>query len=199
MCIRDRYQRWSKVVEYDMQEAKIKWFKNAKLNITKNCLDRHLSSRGDKTAIIWEPNNPKEEAQHISYKELHERVCKMANVLRDLGVQKGDRVCIYLPMIPELAVCMLACARLGAIHSVIFAGFSDTAVASRVNDCEAKLIICSDGSYRGNKAIDLKGIIDKAVEKCPTIESVLVAVSYTHLDVYKRQAEAGGVQAGIAL
>ncbi len=168
------YQRWTKVVDFDMEEAKIKWFKNAKLNITKNCLDRHLSVRGDKTAIIWEPNDPKEEAQHISYRELHERVCKTANVLKELGVEKGDRVCIYLPMIPELAVTMLACARMGAVHSVIFAGFSDTAVASRVNDCEAKVIICSDGSYRGSKAIDLKGIIDKAVEKCPTIEKVLV-------------------------
>ena len=168
------YQRWTKVVDFDMEEAKIKWFKNAKLNITKNCLDRHLSVRDDKTAIIWEPNDPKEEAQHISYRELHERVCKTANVLKELGVEKGDRVCIYLPMIPELAVTMLACARMGAVHSVIFAGFSDTAVASRVNDCEAKVIICSDGSYRGNKTIDLKGIIDKAVEKCPSVEKVLV-------------------------
>jgi len=168
------YQRWTKVVDFDMEEAKIKWFKNAKLNITKNALDKHLSLRGDKTAIIWEPNDPNEEAQHITYRDLHERVCKMANVLTEMGIQKGDRVCIYLPMIPELAVTMLACARMGAVHSVIFAGFSDSAVASRVNDCEAKLIICSDGSYRGNKAIDLKGIIDKAVEKCPTVERVLV-------------------------
>ena len=168
------YQRWTKVVDFDMEEAKIKWFKNAKLNITKNALDRHLSLRGDKTAIIWEPNDPNEEAQHITYRDLHERVCKMANVLTEMGIQKGDRVCIYLPMIPELAVMMLACARMGAVHSVIFAGFSDSAVASRVNDCEAKLMICSDGSYRGNKAIDLKGIIDKAVEKCPSVERVLV-------------------------
>lgn len=168
------YQRWTKVVDFDMEEAKIKWFKNAKLNITKNCLDRHLADRGDKTAIIWEPNDPEEKAQHITYRELHERVCKMANVLTNLGIQKGDRVCIYLPMIPELAVTMLACARMGAVHSVIFAGFSDTAVASRVNDCGAKMIVCSDGSYRGNKAIDLKGIIDKAAEKCPTVEKVLV-------------------------
>ncbi|MDN5578698.1 MAG: acetate--CoA ligase, partial [Chryseobacterium sp.] len=168
------YQRWSKVVDYDMQEAKIKWFKNAKLNITKNCIDRHLNIRGEKTAIIWEPNNPNEEAQHISYNELRDRVCKMANVLRDMGIEKGDRVCIYLPMIPELAVTMLACARLGAVHSVIFAGFSASAVASRVNDCGAKMVICSDGSYRANKAIDLKGIIDEAIEKCPSVEKVLV-------------------------
>ncbi|MHA6727491.1 acetate--CoA ligase [Chryseobacterium sp. A301] len=168
------YQRWTKVLEFDMEEAKIKWFKNAKLNITKNCIDRHLQVRGDKTAILFEPNDPKEPAQHISYKELHERVCKMANVLKDQGVEKGDRVCIYLPMIPELAVTMLACARLGAVHSVIFAGFSDLALSSRMNDCEAKLLICSDGSFRGSKSIDLKGIVDKALEKSPGIKRVLV-------------------------
>jgi acetyl-CoA synthetase len=169
-----------------MEEAKIEWFKGAKLNITKNCLDRHLNLRGDKTAIIWEPNNPDEEAQHISYKELHERVCKMANVLTELGIKKGDRVCIYLPMIPELAVTMLACAKMGAVHSVIFAGFSASAVATRVNDCEAKMIITSDGSYRGNKAIDLKGIIDEAVEKCPTVEKVLV-VKRTNTDIKMKE------------
>ncbi len=180
------YQRWTKVVEFDMEEAKIKWFKNAKLNITKNCLDRHLSERGDKTAIIWEPNDPQEEAQYISYRELQERVCKMANVLTDLGIKKGDRVCIYLPMIPELAVAMLACAKMGAVHSVIFAGFSATAVESRVNDCGAKIIITSDGSYRGNKAIDLKGIIDEAAEKCPTIEKILV-VKRTNTEVKMKE------------
>jgi acetyl-CoA synthetase len=168
------YQRWSKVVKYDMNEAKIEWFKNAKLNITKNCLDRHLAIRGDKTAIIWEPNDPKEEAQHISYNELYTRVNKTANVLREMGIEKGDRVCIYLPMIPELAVTMLACAKLGAVHSVIFAGFSASAVASRVNDCEAKMVITSDGSYRGSKVLDLKSIVDEALEKTPTIEKVLV-------------------------
>ncbi|WP_262696874.1 acetate--CoA ligase [Chryseobacterium shandongense] len=168
------YQRWSKVVKYDMNEAKISWFKNAKLNITKNCLDRHLSIRGDKTAIIWEPNDPKEEAQYISYSELYKRVNKTANVLKDLGIEKGDRVCIYLPMIPELAITMLACAKLGAIHSVIFAGFSASAVASRVNDCEAKMVITSDGSYRGNKVLDLKSIVDEALEKTPSVEKVLV-------------------------
>lgn len=168
------YQRWTKVLEFDMEEAKIKWFKNAKLNITKNCIDRHLQVRGDKTAILFEPNDPSEPAQHITYKELHERVCKMANVLKEQGVEKGDRVCIYLPMIPELAVTMLACARLGAVHSVIFAGFSDSALSSRMNDCEAKILICSDGSFRGSKSIDLKGIVDKALEKSPGVEKVLV-------------------------
>lgn len=168
------YQRWSKVVKYDMNEAKISWFKNAKLNITKNCIDRHLAVRGDKTAIIWEPNDPKEEAQHISYNELYKRVNKTANVLREMGIEKGDRVCIYLPMIPELAITMLACAKLGAVHSVIFAGFSASAVSSRVNDCGAKMVITSDGSYRGNKVLDLKSIVDEALEKTPSVEKVLV-------------------------
>ncbi|CAI8867972.1 acetate--CoA ligase [Chryseobacterium sp. IT-36CA2] len=180
------YQRWSKVVKYDMNEAKITWFKNAKLNITKNCIDRHLTIRGEKTAIIWEPNDPKEEAQHISYNELYTRVNKTANVLRDMGIEKGDRVCIYLPMIPELAVTMLACAKLGAVHSVIFAGFSASAVASRVNDCEAKMVITSDGSYRGNKVLDLKTIVDDALEKTPTVEKVLV-VKRTHNEITMKE------------
>lgn len=180
------YQRWTKVVDFDMEEAKIKWFKNAKLNITKNCLDRHLAERGEKTAIIWEPNDPSEEAQHISYRELYERVNKMANVLTDLGVKKGDRVCIYLPMIPELAITMLACAKMGAVHSVIFAGFSASAISSRVNDCEAKIIVCSDGSFRGNKKIDLKSIVDEAADKIPTLEKILV-VKRTHNEVKMKE------------
>lgn len=168
------YQKWDKVVEFDMQEAEIKWYLNAKVNITKNCIDRHLAKRGDKTALIFEPNNPDEPAQHITYNELYERVCKMANVLRSQGIQKGDRVCIYLPMIPELAVAVLACARIGAIHSVVFAGFSASAVAARINDSECKMVITADGGFRGNKTIDLKGIIDEALEKCTTVENVLV-------------------------
>ena len=169
------YQKWDKVFEVDMQEANFKWFLNAKVNITKNCIDRHLAKRGDKTAIIFEPNDPKEAALHISYKELYERVSKMANVLREQGIKKGDRVCIYLPMIPELAVAVLACARIGAIHSVIFAGFSASAVAARINDSECKMVITSDGGFRGNKSIDLKGIVDEALEKCSCVEKVLVA------------------------
>jgi acetyl-CoA synthetase len=168
------YQKWDKVVEFDMQEAEVKWFLNAKVNITKNCIDRHLAKRGDKTAILFEPNNPDEPAQHITYNELYDRVAKMANVLRDQGIKKGDRVCIYLPMIPDLAVAVLACARIGAVHSVIFAGFSSSAVASRVNDSGCKMVITSDGGYRGNKTIDLKGIVDEALEKCPSVENVLV-------------------------
>ena len=169
------YQGWDKVVDFNMGEADVKWFVNAKVNITKNCIDRHLAKRGDKTAIIFEPNNSNEGALHISYNELYDRVAKMANVLREQGVKKGDRVCIYLPMIPELAVAVLACARIGAIHSVVFAGFSASAVTSRINDCECKMVITSDGGFRGNKSIDLKGIIDEALEKCPSVEKVLVA------------------------
>jgi acetyl-CoA synthetase len=168
------YQKWDKVYEFDMQKAEFKWFLNAKVNITKNCIDRHLSKRGNKTAIIFEPNDPKEEAQHITYKDLHKRVSKMGNILRDQGVKKGDRVCIYLPMIPELAVTVLACARIGAIHSVIFAGFSAKALQSRIIDCDSKLVITSDGGFRGNKTIDLKGIVDEAVKNSPCVEKVLV-------------------------
>lgn len=176
------YQKWDKVLEYDMSKADIKWFKNAKLNITKNCIDRHLNKKGDKTAIIFEPNDPKEKAQYISYNDLYERVCKMANVLKEQGVKKGDRVCIYLPMIPELAISLLACARIGAVHSVVFAGFSASALSSRINGCGAKFLITSDGSYRGNKNIDLKGIVDEALQETPDIETVLV-VKRTHADI----------------
>ncbi|SEB48007.1 acetyl-coenzyme A synthetase [Tenacibaculum sp. MAR_2009_124] len=168
-------KKWDKVLEWDFTKPEIKWFQGAKLNITENCLDKHLYVRGDKTAILFEPNNPNEEAQHITYKQLHEKVCKFANVLKSKGIQKGDRVIIYLPMIPELAVSVLACARIGAIHSVVFAGFSSTALSTRVNDCQAKMVITSDGSYRGAKTIDLKGIVDEGLEDCPTVENVLVA------------------------
>jgi acetyl-CoA synthetase len=168
------FQPWEKVVEFNMGEADIKWFTGAKVNIVKNCIDRHLARRGNKTAIIFEPNDPSEKAEHITYNDLHQRVSKMANVLRAQGIAKGDRVCIYLPMIPELAVAVLACARIGAIHSVIFAGFSASAVASRINDSGCKLVITSDGGYRGNKTIDLKSIIDESLLTCPSVESVLV-------------------------
>ncbi|MBU0941919.1 MAG: acetate--CoA ligase [Bacteroidetes bacterium] len=168
------YQQWDKVVDFNMAEGDIKWFTEAKLNITKNCIDRHLNKRGDKTAIIFEPNNPDEDALHITYTDLHQRVCKMANVLREQGIVKGDRVCIYLPMIPELAVATLACARIGAIHSVVFAGFSSTAVATRINDSECKMVITSDGGFRGTKTIELKDIIDEALENCSSVNKVLV-------------------------
>ncbi|RDI14334.1 acetate--CoA ligase [Flavobacterium sp. AG291] len=176
------YQKWDKVVEFDMQEADVKWFVNAKVNITKNCIDRHLAKRGGKTAIIFEPNNPNEDAKHITYNELYDRVSRMANVLRDQGIKKGDRVCIYLPMIPELAISVLACARIGAIHSVIFAGFSASAVTSRINDSGCKMVITSDGGYRGSKTIELKSIVDEALQKCQCVENVLV-VKRTNSDI----------------
>ncbi len=169
------YRKWDKVLEYDMQEAEFNWFDGAKLNITKNCIDRHLAKRGDKTAILFEPNDPKEEAQHITYKQLYERVAKMANVLQEQGITKGDRVCIYLPMIPELAVSVLACARIGAVHSVVFAGFSAKALETRINDSDCSIVITADGGFRGSKTIDLKGIVDDALENCPDVKSVLVA------------------------
>ena len=168
-------KRWDNVLSWDFSKPEVKWFENAKLNITENCIDRFLFTRGDKTAIIWEPNEPSEEARHISYLELHKMVNKFANVLKDKGIKKGDRVCIYLPMIPELAVAMLACARIGAIHSVVFAGFSSKALATRTNDSGCKMMITADGSYRGSKTIDLKGIADEALKDCPGVDNVLVA------------------------
>jgi acetyl-CoA synthetase len=166
-------KRWDKVLEWDFNTPIVKWFQGAQLNITENCLDRHLTTRGDKTALLFEPNDPKEAAQHITYKELHKRVCQFANLLKSQGIKKGDRVCIYLPMIPELPIAMLACARIGAVHSMVFAGFSATALATRINDCDCKMVICSDGSYRGAKTLDLKSIVDEALEECE-IASVLV-------------------------
>ncbi|MGV6846272.1 MAG: AMP-binding protein, partial [Lutibacter sp.] len=167
-------KRWNKVLSWDFNKPEIKWFEGAQLNITENCLDRHLSTRGEKTAILFEPNNPNEPAQKITYNQLFKRVNQFANVLKEQGVKKGDRVCIYLPMIPELAISLLACARIGAIHSVVFAGFSSKALATRINDASCKMVITSDGSYRGNKTIDLKGIVDESLHHCPTIEKVLV-------------------------
>ena len=179
-------KKWNNVLSWDFTKPEVKWFEGAKLNITENCIDRHLHVRGDKTAILFEPNDPNEAAQHITYKQLHEKVCKFANVLKEQGVVKGDRVCIYLPMIPELAISVLACARIGAIHSVVFAGFSSTALATRINDCDAKMVITSDGSYRGAKTIDLKGIVDDALEQCPGVENVLVA-KRIHSDINMKE------------
>jgi acetyl-CoA synthetase len=165
---------WRNVLKQSMIDAQFSWFEGGKTNITLNCLDRHLPSKGHKTAFVFEPNNPDEPSENITYNDLHERVCRLANVLRKKGIVKGDRVCIYLPMIPELVVSVLACARIGAIHSVVFAGFSSGALASRINDCSTKLVITSDGAYRGNKVIDLKSIVDEALTSCPTVENVLI-------------------------
>jgi acetyl-CoA synthetase len=169
------FKPWKTVMNCDMKEASFKWFEDAKTNIAYNSIDRHLESKSEQTAIIFEPNMPNEQATHISYRTLHKKVCKMANLLSEMGISKGDRVAIYLPMIPELAVSVLACARIGAVHSVIFAGFSSGALAARVNDASCKIVITADGSFRGNKTIDLKGIVDEALIQCPCVEKVLVA------------------------
>ena len=166
---------WDRVLDWDFSKPKISWFEGAKLNITENCIDRHLKTQGDKTAILFEPNDPNKPSEAITYKDLHKRVNAFANVLLSKGIQKGDRVCIYLPMIPELAISVLACARIGAIHSVVFAGFSATALSTRINDSDCKMLITSDGGYRGAKTIDLKSIVDTALLECDGIESVLVA------------------------
>ena len=167
-------KKWSKVLDYDFSKPKFEWFVDGKLNITENCLDRHVENTPEKTAIIFEPNNPEDKTLHISYKELHSKVCSFANVLKNNNVTKGDRVCIYLPMVPELAVAVLACARIGAVHSVVFAGFSSTALAARINDASCKMVLTSDGSFRGNKTIDLKSIVNEALTDCDCVESVIV-------------------------
>ncbi|MDR2122071.1 MAG: acetate--CoA ligase [Flavobacteriaceae bacterium] len=165
---------WKSVLEYNFEKADFKWFKEGKLNITENCLDRHVNKNPDKIAIIWESNDPEEPNRVLTYKELYVEVCKLANVLKNRGIKKGDRVCIYLPMIPELEISLLACARIGAVHSVVFAGFSSSALAARINDSECKMLITCDGNYRGNKYIDLKGIANEALETTPSVESVIV-------------------------
>lgn len=178
------HKRWDKVLDWNFKKPEIKWFEGGKLNITENCIDRHLRIRGEKTAILFEPNDPKEPAQHITYNELFKKVNQFANVLKGQGIKKGDRVCIYLPMIPELAISVLACARIGAIHSVVFAGFSSSALSTRINDSDCKMVITSDGGFRGNKTINLKGIVDEALEKTPCVESVLVAKRiYSKIDM----------------
>lgn len=166
-------KRWDKVLEWDFEGPDVKWFVNAKLNITENIFERNLFTIGDRPAIIWEPSDPSEEGRTITYNELYAEVCQFANALKAKGIEKGDRVIIYMPMIPEAAVAMLACARIGAVHSVVFAGFSSTSLADRVIDCKAKAILTSDGNYRGNKKIAVKAIVDEALEKS-SVETVIV-------------------------
>ena len=173
---------WSKVLESDFEKVSIKWFIDAKLNITENIFERNLVKNKEKTAIIWEPNNPDEETKKISYQELYEETCRFSNALKDLGIKKGDRIIIYMPMVPEAAIAMLACARVGAIHSVVFAGFSSTSLADRIDDCEAKMVITSDGNFRGNKVIPVKSVVDEALEKSNSIEKVVV-LKRTNQDV----------------
>lgn len=167
-------KRWDNVVSWDFEKPEIKWFENAKLNITENIFERHLFMRKDQPAIIWESNNPDEEPKSLSYGKLFSKVNKFANALDSLGVQKGDRIAIYMPMIPELAIAMLACARIGAIHSIVFGGFSAQALSDRINDAKAKILITADGAYRGNKTIPLKEIGDEALQNCSSIEKCIV-------------------------
>ena len=169
-----RHKTWDKVLDWDFVSHDVKWFAGGTTNITENALDRHLEKQGDKPAIIWEPNDPNDSGVTITYKQLHSKVCQFANVLKNNGVQKGDRVCIYMPMLPELAIAVLACARIGAIHSVVFGGFSANALSDRINDSECKLVITSDGSYRGNKEIKLKDIADEAMSHTPSVQTVIV-------------------------
>lgn len=165
---------WNETLKWEFNSPDVKWFLGGKLNITENCIDRHLASKGDQRAIIWEANDPNEESKSLSYNELHVEVCKMANVLKSHGITKGDRVCFYMPMILELGIAVLACARIGAIHSVVFAGFSARALADRINDASCKMVITSDGINRGAKKIPAKILVDEALMECPSVETVLV-------------------------
>ena len=167
-------KKWDKVLQWNFSEPSVKWFEGAKFNITENCLDRHLVDKADQAAIIWEPNNPNDPHRTLTYQTLYTQVCLFANVLKNRGVVKGDRVCIYMPMVPELVVAVLACARIGAIHSVIFGGFSAQSIADRIQDAGAKIVVTADGGYRGTKDIPLKFVIDDALVQCPSIEKVIV-------------------------
>jgi len=181
-------KKWDRVLEWDFKEPEVKWFLNGKLNITENIFERNIFTRGDQQALIWEPNDPNEKNRSFTYAELFVEVKKFSNVLLGLGVQKGDRVAIYMPMVPELTIAMLACARIGAIHSIVFAGFSANSLADRINDAEAKLVLTSDGAYRGAKSIPIKSVVDEALESCSTVENVVV-VQRTNTEVTMKEEQ----------
>ena len=172
---------WSKVHESNMDKGEAAWFIDAKLNVSVNCIDRHLKTRAEQTAIIWEGDDPND-SRYISYRELHEEVCRLANVLRERGVKKGDRVCLYMPMIPEAAFAMLACARIGAVHTVVFGGFSPEALRDRIQNAECDVVITADEGVRGGKTVPLKQNVDKALVACPNVHTV-VTVKRTGADV----------------
>ena len=172
-------QKWTKTLDWNFEGPNVKWFINGKFNITENAIDRHLATKANQTAFIWEPNAIDGTHRVITYQNLHDEVCKVANTLKSLGVKKGDRVCIYMPMIPETVFAMLACARIGAVHSVVFAGFSSSALAGRIQDSDCKVVLTSDGAYRGVKDIPIKAVVDEALETCPSVEKVLI---YKHTD-----------------
>ena len=182
----DWHQKWDKVLDWNFEEPDVKWFVNAKFNITENIFERNLPRLANETAIIWEPNDPEEAVRRITYRELFEMTCQFANAMKAQGVGKGDRVIIYMPMVPEAAVAMLACARIGAVHSVVFAGFSANSLADRIEDCQAKMVLTSDGNLRGPKNIQVKAVVDEAVEKTSSIEKVIV-LKRTDLDVTMKE------------
>lgn len=167
-------KKWDRVLNWNFKDPDIRWFEGGKLNITENCLDRHLEERGDEPAIIWESNDPEEHHRVLTYKILHQKVCLFANALKNNGAKKGDRICIYMPMIPELAIAVLACARIGAIHSVIFGGFSAQSLADRIQDANCNIVVTADGSFRGTKEVVLKDVIDDALVQCPSVKRVIV-------------------------
>jgi acetyl-CoA synthetase len=167
-------KKWDKVLDWNFTGPSVKWFEGGRLNITENCLDRHLLTRGDQVAYYWEPNDPTGQGRSYTYRQLHEEVCRFANVLKKNGAKKGDRICIYMPMVPELAIAVLACARIGAVHSVVFGGFSASALAGRIQDCACNIVVTSDGAFRGAKDIPIKAVVDEALEVCPTVKRVVV-------------------------
>ncbi len=168
------HKKWDSVLNWNFNEPKVEWFAGGKLNITENCLDRWAATQPDTPAIIWEANDPNEKSVTITYKELLFKVSQFANVLKNNGAKKGDRICIYMPMVPELAIAVLACARIGAIHSVVFGGFSAQSISDRIQDAQCNIVVTADGAYRGNKNIPLKSVIDDALVTCPSIEKVIV-------------------------